>query len=431
MSKLSQVVLESMANVPEQLLRRLVAQKLTAQDVDPVAELVDALTRHILNGEGGRFSWDGPGADREISLEFTAEDLEALGQWHRDLLESLPQTLISAVGATGESMARRLRNQWPTRRLLLEAQLDQFRGNLETRWAAGLEYLRLPLDCSRSLGEQTARRHARSRSPKRKSRRWILCQLHRRACQVTDEVICLLENGFAEGAFARWRTLHELSIVAMLIAEGDEDLAERYIAHDVVEVKRQADNYQQTRVPRGGAPIAPRRLKQIDKAYAKVLSVYGEAFRHPYGWAAKHLGHKKPTFAELQEHAQRTAASSHYKLASFGVHASARSLFFNLGSLLPEDDAVCARTNAGLAEPGCMTAYALVAIGGCYMVESTRLERTVEVGLLLCLRDRTEAAFRSSDRLLVREERQLRRVEASAPARPKAKSSSKIKELSG
>lgn len=61
---------------------------------------------------------------------------------------------------------------------------------------------------------------------------------------------------------------------------------------------------------------------------------------------------KKPTFKDLQEAADRTEFSSFYKLASFNVHASARSLFFNLASMGSSEVLLAGRSNAGLTEPG-------------------------------------------------------------------------------
>jgi len=37
---------------------------------------------------------------------------------------------------------------------------------------------------------------------------------------------------------ARWRTLHEINVVITLIAEDGDELAERYLAHDIVESAR-------------------------------------------------------------------------------------------------------------------------------------------------------------------------------------------------
>ena len=50
-----------------------------------------------------------------------------------------------------------------------------------------------------------------------------------RACQVYLEILCLLRNGFADGAFSRWRTMYELSCVGTFIKQQGEAIAEQYI----------------------------------------------------------------------------------------------------------------------------------------------------------------------------------------------------------
>lgn len=66
----------------------------------------------------------------------------------------------------------------------------------------------------------------------------VLTRLHARACQIAQEVIVLLSAGLADGAMARWRTLHEVATAALLISENGEALAERYARHDVIESRR-------------------------------------------------------------------------------------------------------------------------------------------------------------------------------------------------
>ena len=55
-----------------------------------------------------------------------------------------------------------------------------------------------------------------------------LLQLHGRACQQYLEVLCLLKSGFADGAFARWRSMYELCIVAYFISKNDETVAKAF-----------------------------------------------------------------------------------------------------------------------------------------------------------------------------------------------------------
>jgi hypothetical protein len=46
--------------------------------------------------------------------------------------------------------------------------------------------------------------------------------------EVFDEIICLIENGFPDGAMQRWRTLLEYSIIIIFILEQGEEIAEAY-----------------------------------------------------------------------------------------------------------------------------------------------------------------------------------------------------------
>lgn len=52
--------------------------------------------------------------------------------------------------------------------------------------------------------------------------------LHARGCQVYLEILTLVKNGFADGAFARWRTLFEISVIAQFIRMKDNRVAEAF-----------------------------------------------------------------------------------------------------------------------------------------------------------------------------------------------------------
>ena len=52
--------------------------------------------------------------------------------------------------------------------------------------------------------------------------------LHGRSCQMFMEILCLLRNGFADGAYARWRSLFEVTVIAQFIVEKGEEVAKAY-----------------------------------------------------------------------------------------------------------------------------------------------------------------------------------------------------------
>lgn len=47
----------------------------------------------------------------------------------------------------------------------------------------------------------------------------LVVRHHARACHIANEILCLLKNGFADAAQARWRALHEVAATAMFIAK--------------------------------------------------------------------------------------------------------------------------------------------------------------------------------------------------------------------
>jgi len=55
-----------------------------------------------------------------------------------------------------------------------------------------------------------------------------IIHIHCRACQIALEILCLLKNGFADGAFARCRTLWELVIYSNFINTYGESVAQAY-----------------------------------------------------------------------------------------------------------------------------------------------------------------------------------------------------------
>lgn len=56
-----------------------------------------------------------------------------------------------------------------------------------------------------------------------------LGELHRRASQQYLEILTLVKNGFSDGAFARWRSMYELSVISSFILKYGEPVAEKFI----------------------------------------------------------------------------------------------------------------------------------------------------------------------------------------------------------
>lgn len=202
--------------------------------------------------------------------------------------------------------------------------------------------------------------------------REILIRLLVRACQATDEILCLLENGFADGAMARWRTLHEIAVVAAVIWRHGEDIAKRYIEHQAVESKRAMEKYMACCNLLGCKPLSARDQAKIVKAYDRAVARYGKAFKTDYGWAAHHLRKDRPTFADLEQEAGRAEMRSYYQMGNDNIHAGVKSMFVRLGLLEDYTGLLAGRSNAGLTDPGQNAAHTLTQL--CILVVSVGTE---------------------------------------------------------
>lgn len=208
----------------------------------------------------------------------------------------------------------------------------------------------------------------------------------------------------ADGAMARWRTLHEIVVVAELLVKHGEGLAVRYRAHEFVEAKRAMDRFVLHHEQLGYAPPSERDVVETEEDYKAVLKLYGDGFGSEYGWAAEHLKIKKPRMVDLEVASGQAAMQSYYRMASYNVHASSKGIAFRFGLLDGKGAPVmlAGAINAGFVEPARNAAFDLVHIT-CLLAHGTaRFDRMVEWQILVQLRDgllpKLERAHRDLER---------------------------------
>ena len=153
-----------------------------------------------------------------------------------------------------------------------------------------------------------------------------LAVLHARACQVSSEILVLLRCGFADGAYARWRTLYELSAVSLFIEKNGKEVAKRYLFHETLERSRFARQYQQGRYPSDSSRLSREWIDNLASLQEHLLKAYGKQFKENYGWAASVLS-GNPTLQRIAESVGLGDSYPAYRLASTSVHASALSTF--------------------------------------------------------------------------------------------------------
>lgn len=396
--------------LPNAAVERVLASKLKKAGVRTHKATAKKLADHLLSGSEEPFKWGDGEAEQVFEISLTEEDIQEIKKRSRDLVASVPEVVKRVSHRIAEDFALRYASDWKRNRYLEERSTRGFRDRLEERWGDGLDGLRILLTTSRHLGQLSFNRLSASRARKGKIRNSVLCRLHIRACQISAEIIALLENGFADGAMVRWRTLHEVSVVALLISDNDDDLAQRYTDHDTVEAKKALDRFRQDFAALGERPISKRSAEKIDRTYAGFIEKYGSSFKTEYGWASSLLEMARPRFIDLQDAAGRGPMHSHYKNASYNVHAGPRALSLRVSNIHNNSVMIAGASNGGIDDVGIRLAESLAIVtstlpGGKFSVDNAIWLLTVAK-----LRDRATSALLSAGAQLRRDDLEIRKA---------------------
>jgi hypothetical protein len=235
-----------------------------------------------------------------------------------------------------------------------------FLAELRNVWGTALDKFEALLGIAREVGEFSLQYMAESSENGSWSyKQDAMAFLYGRACQVTDEISVLLAHGFADGAQARWRSLHEIQVVLRVLAHGDDELSRRYLEHHDIDLYHEAKatiSFGNTKVQ----GISEAEFDGIQCGRAELLKEHGEHFDVAYGWASKVLGFKATRFSDIEKFADASYLRPFYKAASANVHASSRGTFTRLGAPDMSDGALAGGSLHGLHRPAVGAAHSLV-----------------------------------------------------------------------
>jgi len=206
-----------------------------------------------------------------------------------------------------------------------------------------------------------------------------LISIHARACRITDEILCLLRGGFPDAAFARWRTLHELSVLSFFISKNDNELSQRYLDYSVIDSCKEMKEYVSYQNILGLEPLDEKTIKSLKRKRDNLIKKYGKNYIKNYGWATNvFLPKKKPSFKEIEKWVELDHLRPYYTMACNNIHSGAKGNLYNLG-LIKNDGSVllCGSSNYGLAEAGQNTAISLHQICTVLLMQRTEYEHLV------------------------------------------------------
>lgn len=250
-------------------------------------------------------------------------------------------------------------------------QRDGFEERLKMRWGDALDQLQQFIHINIELGEESVQ-HYDADELNEDYKLEALSRLHARACKISNEIYSLLESGYADGAHARWRALHEVAIVAFFIKQEDEETAKRFLDYRHLKDYYEAQNYQEYCEELGYEPLSKEELEVLENNRDKLVNRYGKPFDdkgYGYGWAAHKFQNKSASLGRLEDEVDLDHLNPFYKMASNSVHAGSKGTKHRLGLLDQEAQPFLAGpTNYGLADPAQSTAISLAQVSAALLL---------------------------------------------------------------
>lgn len=233
-----------------------------------------------------------------------------------------------------------------------------FEARLAGRWGSALDLFDLFVLRARELGAELNAEHRPRAAAEQNHKFEALTRLQGRGVQIGREISVLLRAGFSTAALARWRTLFEVWVVFALIADGDDELANRYLCHDAVEAMKGQEDHERNWEALGFArPDTDPTERQTLRG--ELAAEFGTQFLKPYGWAAPLFDDKAPRLGDLRDRAMLGHWAGHYRMASHGTHANPTGIVWSVQDGGHADVIWVDASNAGLVEPAQCSLIAL------------------------------------------------------------------------
>ena len=261
------------------------------------------------------------------------------------------------------------------------------------RWKEGFDALEILIEVCLEAGEDSAQRLG-SNELIHGNRYDVLIRLHAKGCLVAREIFCLLLNGFADGAHARWRALHELAVTGMFLGRCDEDTVEKYFLHECVESYKGALMHRKYEGRLQTKGVSDEQLAELKALHDSVVEKYGQDFKNSYGWAESFLNKKRVNFLDIEEYVGLDHWRPYYKWASQNIHATAKTLTSSLGMVEAKDEGLLVGpSNSGLTDPAHSMAISLVQLTTVLLSVNPNLDDLVSMSMIKILSDEVGEAF--------------------------------------
>ena len=220
---------------------KLIKRQLERNGVVLTEKQISELERKLqsISGDSVNFDFDlddeqvrilGISDSEKINVDIGGE--KEFDEFYQESVEKIGRLVPEIIGEMTEPILSELKKDMPAMLKSHRKDMKGFEKRLHSDWKRPFDLFEAFLVLAREAGDDF---NNEFRKDETKAENYVLdalTRLHARACQVASEVLVLLKNGFADGAHARWRSLHEIAVVASFIKAHGNEVAERYLLHD-------------------------------------------------------------------------------------------------------------------------------------------------------------------------------------------------------
>ena len=220
------------------------------------------------------------------------------------------------------------------------------------------------------IGSEIYTEYVSSRKHSPSPRRNVTTRLHTRAVQIANEVSCLLKGGYADGAMARWRSLHETTVTLAFLSRHDDTLSSRFLDFQAIARLKAATEYNEHHATLGFEAFDQATFAEFQREYDALLAQYGKQFSKENGWASDVLNQDRVTFKDIEKFVDLSYLRPHYGFASKNIHSGVDSIGFKLAlSMSDQETLLAGPSNEGLIEPIQCTSYSLI-LATCELIDT-------------------------------------------------------------
>jgi len=266
------------------------------------------------------------------------------------------------------------------------------------RWSRAFDLLETQIVMCTEAGENFNKSYRSTAVQKQDIVFDTLVRIHARACHISSEILCLLKNGYADGAHARWRALHEVVCVGLFIFKHGKEAATRFVKHEIIDSYKAMVQYNKYESRLNVDPFSEEEIYECKARRDMLIEEYGDQFKDPYGWATPFFNKPstrfKPNFTDIEKNIELDHMRPYYKWACQNIHVNIKSLKDKLGLCEAQEELLLVgQSNSGMTDPAHSAAISLSQITITLLNVEPTIDELINQQAIISITDEVGQAF--------------------------------------